>query len=102
MSWLVCAFALGLVLLETLDLLPVQKRCALSFSSVWGARGRTVSRSSLLWLPSFQISPETDRDCQQNELFSLLNLTKCLTTECSLARKHKYFSVQAIKECYLD
>lgn len=35
----------------------VQIRCANSFSSVCGAQERIV-RNSLLWLPSFQTSPE--------------------------------------------
>lgn len=55
--WLVCTFALSLVLLETLDLLPVWIRCAYSFFFVCGAQEGVV-RHSLLWLPSFQTSPE--------------------------------------------
>lgn len=37
-------FALGLVLPEMLDLLPVQIRCACSSSSVCGSQERIVSR----------------------------------------------------------
>lgn len=46
--WLVCTFALDLVLLETQDLLPVQMRCAYSFSSACGAQERTVWINLLL------------------------------------------------------